>query len=161
MAILHRFCCAAHGQFDAFLDFNAPAGTKAPCPHGCDISLVEKVLGCSISVGASKNKAEFIDRKMNDIARQFGVTDLDVRAGRSSAPSEFRWNEPEDIRRARISGQTYSMPVDPAADVIAQAGTSTEVNLATQMKDQGVFKMNVHVDPRMDDRSALPKDMAA
>ena len=155
MAILHTWLCAAHGEFQSF---------NQACPHGCSELLVTKVLGCAISVGKSKDKAQFIDRKMVDIANQFGVGDLDVRAGRSSAPSEFRWNEPEHVKRMRLAGQTYSVPVDPKGDALAQVGghsttglDSSEVNVLQEMKQAGALKMRMNIDPRMNDTSVLPE----
>jgi hypothetical protein len=148
MAILHTWRCLAHGEFQSF---------NPACPCGCDESMVTKVLGCAISVGKSKDVASMVDRKMADIASQFGVGDLDVRNGRAATPNAFRWNEPADVQRARVNGQTYSVPVDPKADVISQAGVSSDVNLLAGMKKAGALNMKVNIDPRLSDNSSLPE----
>ena len=146
MAILHTWCCAAHGEFQSFSE---------ACPQGCDASMVHKVLGCAISVGRSKDTANMVDRKMVDIANQFGVSDLNIRGGSSAAPGDYRWNESDNIKRMRIAGQSYAVPVDPKGDVCAQAGVSGDTNMLAEMKDQ--IQMKVHVDPRLSDNSALPE----
>jgi hypothetical protein len=157
MAVLHQFVCMAHGEFSEFVD----AEIIPPCPHGCASGMVQKVLGgCSVSVGKSKNTASMVDRKMQDIAAQFGVGDLNIRNGRSAAPDEFRWNDTDEITRKRLAGQSYAMPVAPGQninEVIGMAGASSDTNILTQMKEAGALNMTVNVDRKLNDNSALPE----
>ncbi len=150
MAVLHTWLCAAHGEFQSF---------KSKCSSGCGASMVTKVLGCSISTGVSKAKANMVDRKMNDIARQFGVTDLNIRAGKSATPDEFRWSDSHEIQRKRMAGETYSVPIDHPPDninsVIGVAGTSSDGNILNTMKDAGSLKFDYHVDPKLSDYTKI------
>lgn len=153
MAILHSWRCMAHGEFQSF---------NQKCPHGCDDTLVSKVLGCSISTGKPKAVAEMVDRKMMDIAAQFGVGDLDIRDGRSSAPNDFNFNETRDQQKLRLAGQTYAIPNDPSecevrngefvnkrddSAAIGRAGVAGDTNMAQAMKGyfQEAMKKNTHV----------------
>jgi hypothetical protein len=133
--------------------------------------MVHKVLGCAISVGKSKATSSMVDSKMRDIAAQFGVTDLDIRDGRSSVPNDFNFNETRDESRMRLAGQTYSVPNDPQecevmngefvnkrddAAAIGRAGTSSDSNMTQAMKGyfSEALKKNTHISAS--DNSQIP-----
>ena len=108
---------------------------------------------------------------MRDIASQFGVTDLDVRDGRSSESNNFNWNETRDQQKMRLAGQTYAVPNDPQecevvngefvhkrddSAAIGRAGVAGDTNMAQAMKGffQEALKKNTHI--AAVDNSPLP-----
>lgn len=72
MAVLNDYECMAHGRFEAW---------EAKCPHGCGAGMVEKVF--LQPPGLTSTRTQGIDRNLNQLALDFGMTDMSNRGGRS------------------------------------------------------------------------------
>lgn len=135
----------AHGEFRS---------VHGDCPHGCSNGLVRKVANV-VSGYTRTDKTGFIDRKRQDLARQFGESEFNDRYD----THRIKPGDTNDIQKKRLAGQTYSVPLDPktgvagflgstegadfnvpqAAKAIASEGLKTQTHIAHD--DKGTTKM--------------------
>ena len=67
MAVLKEWVCMAHGVFESY---------HAVCPHGC--TTVQRHFKTAFTLG---NTAKGIDRTLQNLANDFGMTDISNRNG--------------------------------------------------------------------------------
>ena len=69
MAILKEYICKAHGAFEGF----DPA-----CPHGCKGTMVEREFRSAPAVHYKDgfNQSSNIDKNLNNLAKDYGMTDI-------------------------------------------------------------------------------------
>ena len=146
MAVIHDYVCMAHGAFE---------NRTGRCPSGCSKSMVKMVFNQAPAVHTS-GKTQFIDRKTQDLARQFGDTAMNDRFD----SSRINMDNSGDIQKKRMNGQTYSLPVDPkngVASTLGMTGGGADPAMAKTMQQfatQAVRSSTVvH-----DDHSSLPKE---
>ena len=115
--------------------------------------MVRKLMGASI---VTNGKSKFIDRKTQDLARQFGDTAMNDRFD----SSRIDMSGSGDIQQKRLAGQTYALPVDPkngVASALGITGGGADPVLVKAMQQSAVQAVRsatvVH-----DDKSSLPKE---
>ncbi len=149
MAAIFDFFCHAHGHFE---------GSIGRCPYGCGAGMVEKIWLKAPGVIGDKTKTT--DALRDKLADQYGLTDMQTRAGRPAVPEKYRWNDPQVLG----SSKPYSVPVDAAQDLFVQAtgqGAMAEESstLAAMQKARDVqFRAEVIADDRV---RVTPEQIAA
>lgn len=108
-----------------------------------------------LSVGRSRAVKDMVDREMVDIARSAGVSDLNIRAGRSAIPDDYRPNESREERLLRTGSQAYNVPAENFGNYLGGAGATGEASTLQVMKEQGQLAVKPMVDPRMNDNTKL------
>ena len=99
MAVLHDYKCAVHGFFESH---------DALCPHGCeDVQLVFLQ-----PVGMRSDSTRHADTTLNELARDYGMSDIksvregesqpnpllqNKQAARSDHPFAVKWGNPKEI----------------------------------------------------------------
>ena len=73
MAVLSDWSCAAHGVFESM---------TGRCPHGCSNSFVNKVF--LQAPGLKSARTTNIDKTLQNLAGDFGLTDLNNQGGTSA-----------------------------------------------------------------------------
>ncbi len=149
---LYEFNCLAHGKFERMQSMSA--GTPK-CPKGCSAKLVTKLVSRASIV--TNDKSKFIDRKMNDLATQFGDTAMNDKYD----SSRIDMTQTDDIQKKRMMGQTYSVPLDPKTGVAGYLGSTggSAPELVDRMKgsaSQVIRDTNIV----KDDHSTLPSEAA-
>jgi hypothetical protein len=94
------------------------------CPKGCSASLVTKIVTAA-NIGLS-DKSRFVDRKMKDIARQFGDTAVNNRYDRS----RIDMTSGMSIEKKQMLGIPYSVPLDPKTGVSGYLGSTATPELS-------------------------------
>lgn len=145
---LYEFNCMAHGRFERMQSMSAGI---PKCPQGCSAKLVTKMVSRASIV--TNDKSKFIDKKLGDLARQFGETAMNDKYD----SSRIDMTQTDDIQKKRLSGQTYSVPLDPKTGVSGYLGSTggSEPELADRMKDSAnqAVKNTLVI---KDDHSTLP-----
>lgn len=91
MAILKEFCCAAHGDFDAYVETSSdPDSTDplAPCPHGCGSGMVQRVFRTPPAFQSSHYNGT--NRTIEALMREQGITDVNQRGGDGMRMTDWR-----------------------------------------------------------------------
>jgi len=155
MAVLHDYVCFAHGEFES---------RTGKCPHGCGEGMTKVLFKKSPGISTS-GKTQFIDKKMNDLARQFGDTAMNDKYD----SSRIDMTKTDDIMKKRLRGETYGYASeavmtgegvikDPSkvASVIGEVGTSSDNNLAALIGHQSGMNAIKNASIAHDDHAALP-----
>ena len=108
MAVLHDYRCLAHGNFEA---------RTAQCPHGCGAGMVEKVF--LKPVGVTSARTQGIDRNLNQLALDFGMSNMSNQGGRSvkqaAGQSEEQARALQEMLAPRWGGLQSSSKDDASA----------------------------------------------
>ena len=72
MPVLHDYMCLAHGKFES---------KEALCPYGCSADMVDRVF--LKPPGSTSARTRGIDRTLDQLALDFGMTDLSNQGGRA------------------------------------------------------------------------------
>lgn len=141
MAAIFDWMCDAHGHFE---------GPVGKCPHGCGAGMVKKVWLKAPGIQTS-GKTKFIDKQMNAMAKEFGMTDMSNRGGRSVGENQdgFRWSA-EAPSNPMLTGQPFAVKMNgkegDVSGMMHEVGLKQGQNALAEMKAAGAapqFKANV------------------
>ena len=141
MAALFDWMCDAHGHFE---------GHVGKCPHGCGAGMVKKVWLKAPGIRTSGN-TKFIDRQLDAMSKDFGMTDMSTRGGRSVGENqdEFRWSA-QAPTNPMLTGQPYAVKMSgkdgDVGGMMSTVGLGQGQNALAEMRQAGAapqFKANV------------------
>ncbi len=124
MPVLNDWKCIAHGVFESYV---------GKCPHGCGAGMVH-IVHLKAPGAHTSGKTKFIDKKMRELAQDFGVTDMNNRNG-TAAQDDFRWNQSSN---QMLAGNPFSVPVKDVASFMSQVGAEGSGGMKQAGKMQGL-----------------------
>ena len=125
MAVLNDYECLAHGHFDAF---------EAKCPHGCSKKFVKLVF--LQAVGTRSRRTAGIDRELNNIARDYRLTDIrNDKDGTSTMTKLGRTGKGTTWMDVKAPGGKFDMRA-LGADALAKPGFIPGMDLGPRPKLQ-------------------------
>lgn len=132
MAAIFDFVCEAHGVFEAHV---------GKCPFGCGAGMVKKVWLKAPGIQTS-GKTKFIDKQLNAMAKDFNMTDMSNRGGRSVGENqdEFRWSA-QAPSNPMLTGQPYAVKMNgkdgDIAGMMSTVGLKQGHNAVKEAKEAG------------------------
>ena len=118
MGVLHDYICLAHGKFES---------KEARCPYGCSADMVDRVFHKPPSAGTSRTRN--IDRTLDQLALDFGMTDMGNQGGRAmkqAAPMSRQQQELQAMLAPRWGGIQSASHDDASAIPAALAAYNAQ-----------------------------------